>query len=78
MELQDGLEASGSLAFQSFLQELYLKYKPLWDGRVANYIPELTKVDPNLFGICAITVDGQVYEVGDRDRPCTIQGYQSL
>jgi glutaminase len=85
MELQDGNsfisnqpEASSSLAFQSFLQELYLKYKSLCDGRVANYIPELAKVDPNLFGICAITVDGQVYEVGDCDRLFTIQSISKV
>lgn len=85
MELQDGnaftpnkSEASRSSAFQSFLQELYLKYKSLCDGRVANYIPELAKVDPNLFGICAITVDGQVYEVGDCDRLFTIQSISKV
>lgn len=78
MALQDGSEASRSSAFQSFLQELYLKYKPLCDGRVANYIPELAKVDPNLFGICAMTVDGQVYEVGDCDRLFTIQSISKV
>lgn len=77
MERQDGSEASSSSAFQSCLQELYLKYKSFCDGRVANYIPELAKVDPNLFGICAITVDGQVYAVGDCDRLFTIQSSMS-
>jgi glutaminase len=28
-------------------------------------IPELARIDPDAFGICLATVDGQVYEVGD-------------
>jgi glutaminase len=28
-------------------------------------IPELARIDPDAFGICVATVDGQVYEVGD-------------
>ena len=55
------------------MQQLYEKYKNLHDGKVASYIPELAKVDPNLFSICVATADGQVYEVGDSDRLFTIQ-----
>ncbi len=65
-------------AFQLFLQDLYLKYKPLRDGTVAKYIPELAKVNPNLFSICVITVDGQVYEVGDLDRLFTMQSISKV
>jgi glutaminase len=64
--------------FQSFLNGLHLKYKPLSDGAVANYIPELAKVDPNLFSICVITVDGQVYEVGDYNQLFTIQSISKV
>jgi len=42
-------------------------------GSPADYIPELGKVDPSLFGIAIATVDGQVYAVGDADHPFTIQ-----
>ncbi|OYT69568.1 MAG: glutaminase A, partial [Chloracidobacterium sp. CP2_5A] len=48
-------------------------YKSLQDGRVADYIPQLAKVSPDLFGICIATVDGQVFEVGDYDYLFTIQ-----
>ena len=67
-----------SEALASFLQDLHLKYKPLRDGAVANYIPELAHVDPDLFGICVVTVDGQVYKVGDYDRLFTIQSISKL
>src|SRR5262245_41267923 len=42
-------------------------------GAVADYIPELTKADPDDFGISIATTDGYVYEVGDSDVPFTIQ-----
>lgn len=64
--------------FQSFLNDLHLKYKPLRDGAVANYIPELAKVNPDLFSICVITVDGQVYEVGDYNQLFTIQSISKV
>ena len=65
-------------ALASFLKDLHLKYKPLRDGAVANYIPELARVDPDLFGICVMTVDGQVYKVGDYDHLFTIQSISKL
>jgi glutaminase len=42
-------------------------------GAVANYIPELTKADPDHFGISVATIDGYVYEIGDSAVPFTIQ-----
>jgi glutaminase len=65
--------ASRSPVLENLLSELYDKYKSLMHGRLANYIPELAKADPNWFGICVVTVDGQVYEVGDYEQLFTIQ-----
>ena len=62
-----------SSPLQAYLYELYEKYKPLKDGAVADYIPELAKVDPDLFGICIVTVDGHIFEVGDTEHMFTIQ-----
>jgi glutaminase len=67
-----------SLPFQTFLNELHLKYKSLGDGGVAKYIPELAKVNPDLFGMCVVTVDGEVYEVGDYRRLFTIQSISKV
>ena len=58
---------------QSYLEELHAKYQPLREGSVATYIPELGKADPDWFGICVVTCDGQVYEVGDTRQLFTIQ-----
>lgn len=43
------------------------------DGSLADYIPELTAVLPDSFGICIATSDGYVYEVGATDVEFTIQ-----
>jgi glutaminase len=65
--------ASQSTIIENFLVDLYDKYKPLKDGRLANYIPELAKANPDWFGICIVTADGQIYSIGDYEQLFTIQ-----
>lgn len=55
------------------LRRLHARYAPCGEGRVASYIPELTRADPAWFGIAIVTVDGEVYSTGDDDRRFTIQ-----
>ncbi len=55
------------------LRDLHAKYQPMMDGKVADYIPELAKADPNWFAISAVTADGSVYEFGDYNQLFTIQ-----
>ncbi|MGJ3248219.1 MAG: glutaminase A [Elainellaceae cyanobacterium] len=64
--------------FQAYLVELHHKYRSLQDGKVADYIPELAKMNPDWFGISVITVDGEIYEVGDCDRLFTIQSISKV
>lgn len=59
--------------FQSYLNHLSTTYLPLRDGAIANYIPELAKANPDWFSICVVTVDGQIYTVGDHTQPFTLQ-----
>ena len=58
---------------QSFLDSLLEKYAAYRDGEVASYIPELSKADPEAFGICIATIDGYVYEAGASRHAFTIQ-----
>jgi glutaminase len=58
---------------QDYLAELHSCVSQVTGGSPADYIPELGKIDPSLFGIAIATVDGQVYAVGDADVPFTIQ-----
>ncbi len=56
-----------------FLQRLHRECAPITDGKVATYIPELAKANPEWFGICLVTATGAVYEIGDTRQPFTIQ-----
>ncbi|OYW75732.1 MAG: glutaminase A [Verrucomicrobia bacterium 12-59-8] len=58
---------------QEYVEQLHSRYASSMDGHVADYIPELAKADPRLFGICIATRDGHVYEVGDTRQTFTIQ-----
>jgi glutaminase len=58
---------------QRYLEDLHTRFSSLNDGEVATYIPELGKANPDWFGICVVTCDGQVYEVGDTRQEFTIQ-----
>lgn len=59
--------------FRRYLSELHEKYQHLTDGKLASYIPELAASDPNWFGICVITTNGQIFEVGDSVQTFTLQ-----
>lgn len=47
-------------------------------GQIANYIPELARVDPNRFGMAITTVTGEEYVIGDADVPFSIQSISKL
>jgi glutaminase len=64
---------AASAPVQDYLAELHARVSELTGGKPADYIPELGKADPALFGIAIATVDGQIYAVGDADIAFTIQ-----
>ncbi len=56
------------------LEELYHEFRGKENsGALANYIPQLSKVNPRNFGIVLTTVDGHQYAYGDTDIEFTIQ-----
>lgn len=59
--------------FRGYLNDLHEKYCTINDGAIADYIPELALAKPEWFGICAVTLDGRVFEVGDCSQTFTIQ-----
>ncbi|MCX4189700.1 glutaminase A [Methylophaga sp. OBS3] len=58
---------------QDIVEQLHTRHKGVKAGEVASYIPELTKADPDSFGICVVTADGKIAETGDADKTFTIQ-----
>jgi glutaminase len=63
---------------QGALDAAYTKYKDLKEGKNADYIPALAKVDPNLFGIVLVTVDGKTYMAGDVKSEVSIQSISKV
>ena len=57
----------------NYLEDLHSRHKINRSGKLADYIPELTRVDADLFGIAFATMDGYVYEAGDTAAQFTIQ-----
>jgi glutaminase len=48
------------------------------EGKNADYIPALAKVDPNIFGIALVTTDGKVYTAGDIKSEVSIQSISKV
>jgi len=63
---------------QSALNAVYKKYKDIDEGKNADYIPALAKVDPNIYGIALVTTDGKVYTAGDVKSEVSIQSISKV
>lgn len=64
---------SNSEVLQRLVTEAHASFKSVKEGKNADYIPYLAKVDPNLFGIVIVTVKGEVYTAGDSDYAFAIE-----
>lgn len=60
------------------LNETYTKFRNLQEGKNADYIPALAKVDPKIFGIALVTTDGKVYTAGDIESEVSIQSISKV
>jgi len=60
------------------LKAAHSKFQNLQEGKNADYIPALAKVDPKIFGIVLVTVDGKVYSVGDITSEVSIQSISKV
>ena len=63
---------------QKAVDAAFAKYRTLKEGKNADYIPALAKVDPNLFGIAVVTADGKVYSAGDLKTEVSIQSISKV
>jgi glutaminase len=60
------------------MKAAYDKYKGPQSGKNADYIPALAKVDPNIYGIAIVGVDGTVYTMGDIKSEVSIQSISKV
>jgi len=58
---------------QRVVEEAHQRFQDVKEGKNADYIPELTKVPSELFGVAIVTARGDVYTAGDVDYAFTIQ-----
>lgn len=64
---------------QTLIDSIHRELEPsLGVGRLADYIPELEKIDPKKLGIAVATVDGEWAESGDVDEPFSIQSISKI
>ena len=62
--------------FSSFKEEIstiFEQVRPIKDGNVADYIPQLARVDSANYAISICMVDGQQLKLGDFDTPYCVQ-----
>ena len=71
-------QAPAGPAVQKAVDAAYGKFRNLKEGKNADYIPALAKVDPNLFGIAVVTADGKVYTAGDLKTEVSIQSISKV
>jgi glutaminase len=66
------------VAIQKAMDEAYLKFKDIKEGKNADYIKELARVDPNIYGIAIVTTDGKIYTKGDLTSAVSIQSISKV
>lgn len=64
---------------KSLLEDALVAARPtVSSGRVADYIPALTKADPSHLGVSVATIDGQIFSAGEADVTFTIQSISKV
>lgn len=58
---------------ENTLKTIYEKYINNSTGHLASYIPELTKANPNDFGLSIVTMEGETFNYGSTDSTFTLQ-----
>jgi len=60
-------------SFSNVVSDIFEATKSNLDGHVADYIPQLARVNPNFYAISICTVDGQRLNIGDTTTPYCVQ-----
>lgn len=65
--------------YQEILEDIYQAIQPYAkEGKQADYIPELAKVNPDQFGMCINTIYGETASVGAADTRFSIQSISKV
>jgi glutaminase len=66
------------MSFCENIEKIYNKLKNTKGGKNADYIKELSHVNPNLYAISIYTVDGQKFDIGDYKEEFSIQSCSKI
>lgn len=67
------------MEMHDIINTIYQEVKPLAsEGKVADYIPQLSLISPQKLAISVHNVEGSCYEVGDSDTPFSIQSISKV
>ena len=65
--------------YQNILENIYNEIKPfLSEGKVADYIPALEKVNPEQFAMSITLFDGKSYHIGQSNEKFSIQSISKV
>ncbi|MFZ6642075.1 glutaminase [Undibacterium sp. TC4M20W] len=65
--------------YAAILQTIFAEVQPLLSqGKVASYIPELSKVSAQHFGMAVYCLDGSTYSIGDSQQKFSLQSVTKL
>ena len=65
--------------YQQILENIYQSIQPYaQEGKQADYIPALAKVNPDQFGMCLHTIYGEIYSIEQADTRFSIQSISKV
>lgn len=65
--------------YQKVIENIHAEVKQYFSlGKQASYIPALAEVNPRQYGIAVVTVEGDVYTVGDAEVPFSVQSISKV
>ncbi|MBQ7940873.1 MAG: glutaminase [Muribaculaceae bacterium] len=67
------------MEYQQILENIYQSIRPYAkEGKQADYIPELAKVNPDQFGMCIHTIYGEIFSIEQADTRFSIQSISKV